>query len=276
MNYKGNDLKIFLDGTAIAGSKSCVVNLTADTIEISSPSQGNYRHYLPDRLKWEVTANALIPCPSFLSEGTELTVTSDISYSKQIIGKNEETGTADDIYFTICQYDQGVKVLESFSDAYDNSRFIDFVRARITHDFAGRNDIIWLFSTSGSDPFPEDWRSIWVDYFGRGVPTNTTAPWLFIGTYTNNVFKYGESQITSTMYAVPNGDTFDLINPEDTHILQDLLLHVGKTYQLQVGLTGKASDSMTGEAICTKCQITGTRGNLLTGSFLFKGTGALE
>lgn len=52
------------------------------------------------------------------------------------------------------------------------------------------------------------------------------------------------------------------------------ILRVGQTYTLRMyNRTGTLI--LLGQAICTTCKITATRGNLITGSFVFKGNGAL-
>ena len=52
------------------------------------------------------------------------------------------------------------------------------------------------------------------------------------------------------------------------------LLSVGTSYTIVMRDRTNTS-SVTGTAIMTTCKISATRGNLVTGSFVFKGTGAL-
>lgn len=52
------------------------------------------------------------------------------------------------------------------------------------------------------------------------------------------------------------------------------LLKVGTTYTIKVSGRG-ATGYLTGSAVMTTCKITANRGNLVTGSFAFKGSGAL-
>lgn len=52
------------------------------------------------------------------------------------------------------------------------------------------------------------------------------------------------------------------------------LLSVGTSYTIVMRDRTNTS-SVTGSAIMTTCKISATRGNLVTGSFVFKGTGAL-
>lgn len=57
--------------------------------------------------------------------------------------------------------------------------------------------------------------------------------------------------------------------------VKDNLLRVGQTYTLTMGVRGSETDRLTGTAICTQCQITGTVGNLAQGSIAFLGSGDL-
>lgn len=52
------------------------------------------------------------------------------------------------------------------------------------------------------------------------------------------------------------------------------LLNVGTSYTIVMRDRNNTS-SVSGSAIMTTCKISATRGNLVTGSFVFKGTGAL-
>lgn len=51
------------------------------------------------------------------------------------------------------------------------------------------------------------------------------------------------------------------------------LLKVGTTYTIKV--SGRGTGYVTGSAVLTTCKITANRGNLVTGSFAFRGSGAL-
>ena len=51
-------------------------------------------------------------------------------------------------------------------------------------------------------------------------------------------------------------------------------LQVGRVFAISFRLRG-SGEVLAGNALCERCKITGTRGNLATGSFVFRGTGAL-
>lgn len=52
-------------------------------------------------------------------------------------------------------------------------------------------------------------------------------------------------------------------------------LAVGTTYTLRFMNRSSSSDYVQGQAICTQCKITSSRGNLCNGTITFKGTGSL-
>ena len=61
----------------------------------------------------------------------------------------------------------------------------------------------------------------------------------------------------------------------ETESVEDDILTVGQTYTLNV-YDRLGWLILSGQAICTSCRITATKGNLIQGSFSFKGTGALN
>jgi hypothetical protein len=69
--------------------------------------------------------------------------------------------------------------------------------------------------------------------------------------------------------------TTQLVAYEGTPI-KDLIGKVGTAVKLTVHSRDLSSDALSGAAICAKCKITGTRGNLTQGSFTFEGNGPLS
>lgn len=60
MILHGDNLIIKLDGTAIAGAKSCRISVQAETIDTSSPSDGQWDTSIVGRKKWTVNTDHLI------------------------------------------------------------------------------------------------------------------------------------------------------------------------------------------------------------------------
>ena len=61
MVFKGNDLLISLDGVAIAGAKSCEIEVDCEFKATSSPESGKYRTYKAGRKTWSVRVSSLVP-----------------------------------------------------------------------------------------------------------------------------------------------------------------------------------------------------------------------
>ena len=60
MAINGNNIIIKKGGTAIAATKSNEITVDCETIEISSPSIGDWRSFIAGRKEWSVTTNFLI------------------------------------------------------------------------------------------------------------------------------------------------------------------------------------------------------------------------
>lgn len=60
MVIHGKDIIITVNGTAIAGAKSCEIQVQKDLIETSSPTSGNARTFIQGRYTWKLTTSHLI------------------------------------------------------------------------------------------------------------------------------------------------------------------------------------------------------------------------
>ena len=59
----GRDLIIKADGVAIAAAKTCTVRVSAGTIPVSSPDDGEWEHAIPGRKSWTCSTNHLVTDP---------------------------------------------------------------------------------------------------------------------------------------------------------------------------------------------------------------------
>ena len=80
-NYtmNGNKILIYAGSTLIAATKSHEIQTDCDLQEISSPSNGDWKAYIPGRKGWEVNVNYLVLADSNLADllniGTTYTLT---------------------------------------------------------------------------------------------------------------------------------------------------------------------------------------------------------
>ena len=57
----GRNLIIKVNGTAIAGARSCDINISGEEIEVASATQSKWRVFITGREEWSVTCNHLLP-----------------------------------------------------------------------------------------------------------------------------------------------------------------------------------------------------------------------
>jgi len=70
------------DGVAIAGAKSCELNVQCDAIEKASQTSGRWREFLPGRLEWSLTTGHLVPVNTLMTHK----ITSEWRDGKSIFG----------------------------------------------------------------------------------------------------------------------------------------------------------------------------------------------
>ena len=61
MAIHGRNLIIKVNGTAIAGAKSCEINIDSEELETASPTQGTWREFIAGRKEWSVSCGHLLP-----------------------------------------------------------------------------------------------------------------------------------------------------------------------------------------------------------------------
>jgi predicted secreted protein len=57
----GKNLIIKVNGTAIAGARSCDINISGEEIEAASVTQSKWREFITGREEWSMTCNHLLP-----------------------------------------------------------------------------------------------------------------------------------------------------------------------------------------------------------------------
>lgn len=63
MNILGRNLIIKVDGLAVAAARSCEISVEAETIEVASPSTGEWRSFIAGRKSWSVSCSYLVQAP---------------------------------------------------------------------------------------------------------------------------------------------------------------------------------------------------------------------
>ena len=79
MAILGNNILIYRNGTAIAGTVSNEIQSGAELIEISSPTSGEWKEYIAGRKEWSANVNFLVlqneDSLNLLTVGTNYTLT---------------------------------------------------------------------------------------------------------------------------------------------------------------------------------------------------------
>lgn len=97
MAFLGKNLMILKNTTGstyaavVAGARSCDVNVEGDQIETSSPSDGQWRHYIAGRKGWSITVGYLMSVGTFPTEAEMVNTTVTIRVSD---GTVQMQGTA--------------------------------------------------------------------------------------------------------------------------------------------------------------------------------------
>ena len=84
MAKNGNDIIIYRGSTLLAGVKSNDITTKADTIEVSSPTNGQYSDHIPGRKEWSVNVSYLILADADLLELLNV----GTIYTLKICGRN--------------------------------------------------------------------------------------------------------------------------------------------------------------------------------------------
>ena len=93
MAINGNNILIYVDNSAVAGTRSNEIQSGADVIEIASPDTGAWKAFIAGRKEWSLTSSWLVTSSAdvkrLLQVGTTVTI--------RIIGRGDNkgmTGTA--------------------------------------------------------------------------------------------------------------------------------------------------------------------------------------
>lgn len=90
MALNGNNILVYLNGTAIAGSTTADAQNTVDLVEIGSPlSSGQWKQYIKKRKTWSVTVNFLV----LQYSGVRDLLKVGDSYTLKIRGRNSSDST---------------------------------------------------------------------------------------------------------------------------------------------------------------------------------------
>lgn len=280
---QGRNLIIAINGSTIAAAKSCTVDVQADTIKVSSPTDGAWEHIIAGRKSWQVQTSHLMPnvmqrypvieasTKAWNEDGTSAQVTA---------GGRQFAVTATKGITAMCLRIVNGQWQNVWSQTYDTQDADELAALIQNIDYVGEvNDVRVL---TGVDAFtinsalqakiasalniPEENIPI-----ASGHGTFTAIGSMKTGTH--GICCYAQGQVGAAhckVYYVD--DTILSIG----NLLKTYIGKVGTEVTLRMQVDGFGADYVTGQALVTAFKSQGSIGNLLTGAFTFKGNGPLS
>ena len=284
---QGRNLIIAINGSTIAAAKSCSVDVQADTIKVSSPTDGEWEHNIAGRKSWQVQTSHLMP--NNRDQFTTVTASSpawgkDGVPTVTIGAASFASSAARGLHLMRLHKVNGAWRLDTtVYDTYsDDTAITNMVDAITAGDSTwGEDEIICICSYDSwrlTEPIRTKISTVLqvpLDEISLATsPTNKQVA--IIGTRGNGSRGIGltsEAAVAGTHVSAWYGE--NKIQVPAT-ILKNHIGKVGTEVTLRMQIDGNGTDYVTGQAIVTAFKSQGSIGNLLTGAFTFKGNGPLQ
>lgn len=278
MILHGTNLVISAGGSALAASKSCTIDVAADEIKISTPHDNMWENVMAGRRSWSISTSHLL-----VAGDVDAAITASVDRSGSTVTTGNATYTAPGKGLNFLRIDAStytpIGTWENFN-TYDDPegegdrmvQFIDnigteFLAAIVSHEGFGLTkqlrDIIANYMLVSLDDVP------------IGADDGALVVIGGDGTVDLGVTSYGASNgadvkgHASTMLYMADGWSAPY-SP-----LRESVEKVGQIFDIRVQVEGLPFDVLTGKALCKSYRVTGSRGNLIQGSFAWKGAGPL-
>lgn len=286
MKLLGKNLVVSAGGSILAASKSCTLNIEAESIETSSVTDGQWRHYRPGRKQWTVSTNHLLEAGTW-----PLTVeAASVGYnpiSRQRLDSCVKVGTNvayhhNRGYAIYCVNEDGtISRLQTF-DAYDSETVCSQMADYLNDSAPDKVLVIITFDAYRINEELKEAISSNLKVDMSGVPSAISRSALVvIGSKiadSNTGIVAFQSHINNEYGAVAYAK-LNLANNTQPATFTPLRNHVatiGQIVDISLQVDGLGRDRVHGTALCEKIKVNAAQGNLITGEFSFKGTGALE
>lgn len=280
---QGRNLIIAINGSTIAAAKSCSVDVQADTINVSSPTDGEWEHIIAGRKSWQVQTSHLMPnvmqrypvieasTIAWNEDGTKALVTA--------AGRQFPVTALKGITLMCLRIVNGQwqNVWSSTYDTEDADELDDLINAI---DYYGEtNDVRVL---TGVDAFTINSALQAKIASALNIPIENIPIASWHGTFTaigsmkegtHGICCYAQGQVGA---AHCKAYYFDNSIISIANLLKTYIGKVGTEVTLRMQVDGYGNDYVTGQAIVSAFKSQGSIGNLLTGSFTFKGSGPLS
>lgn len=278
---------ISVGGSVLAASKSCSVDVEADTIKVSDPTDGQWEHSIAGRKSWKVTSNHLVPNiqQGYFSKveavGGEWFKTA--AYSK-VGGLVTQAARQYGVTFQVFRYSNGAWQLlknQNYDTVNDNAAAAAFAYDVADYGLPTDLRIVLTYDTTIITSAMRDAIHTALNIPVADIPLAETASQLSmaaIGSMSTgsqgiclSTLDVGGKAHVSAYFDGSAGKVVSLRSA-----FKDMVSKVGNTYSLRMQVDGYGSDCLTGNAICKQLKVTASVGNLLQGSFQFEGNGPLQ
>ena len=289
MIIPGKDLIILADGVPLAASRSCNIDVDAEIIKVSNPTDGSWRHIITGLKSWKVSTNHLLKSASGIDGFVEAVAYAHNGVSTpaaSYVRTRQGTSYVPSRGLTVFIMDSMPPYIESYFldfDTYgDNQQSAEQEMERMADFLLGLTEESGPLAVVSSDAFGmngtlrsaiETMLHVDLSMVENGRSRGALAA---IGGYNM------EKGVVGYVPAVGNvgGTTYSRLylrqdNPVTDTPMKSMLAQVGTTVQMQIKVEGFVNDILQGSAICRSCRITGTNGNLAQGAFSWEGTGPL-
>lgn len=294
MVIHGKDLIILANGTPLAASKSCTIDIDVEAIKVSDATDGQWEHNIAGRKSWDVTTNHLV-LSSHLVDDT--IVAKAFAHDGISIPFNSFVSTKGG---TVSFGGRGLNVVRFRTHApyIPNANVVNYDTygddATGAEEEAERLDD-WLNNTYADldDHYPI--AIVSYDAFGMfGFLRNTIESTLSVDMSVVPLERSRGALVVIGCYDWDAGmmcyvPPIDVSGssaqtkmhlyggvPATDHAVKDMLQKAGQQFDLRWQTEGMVFDTMHGKALCKQAKITATKGNLIAGSFKWVGNGKLE
>lgn len=285
---KGDNLIISLNGTALVAAKTCTINVKGGQLPIATPNSGQWDEYIPAKKGWSISTGQFL-----LPGGYNNIVT---AYSAGFDGNNGQYVTVTTLHGIFRANTRGMYIVTSTNGTTFNSNVFDSYAAKdydsycngiatiindldlslykivaiVTCDAFAMNDTLKLsihakFNVPVADIATGKTRDALAIIGGSDVLQSVIA---YTPQIVSHSLAYGGTAAT-TLFLDRNG--LDV----RTTPLKNSIAMVNQKVRLSVRVDGLPFDVVEGYAICKEFKVTGSKGNILNGSFEFLGTGPL-
>lgn len=279
MIVHGRNLIIKAGGVAIAGAKSCTIDVKCEEIEVTGPMSGMWKQFIAGRRSWGINTSGLVV--SKVSDTVEVYSYNMISQGYLSINGEHFYGEGPGFTF-IGLLQEGDEL--NFDDMFTYD--LQMPSGDLDQDFSTYIDM-YKPSTHPS--------CIFISQKGQ-IKSRDQKVWTSIKNAYGIMFATPSTghNTSFALYHTPESGTIFKMNYQGGKVgfihdyfagalvnsgasLKQAIEQVGGLVELSAVVRGTNGEdvAVAGQAICTKFRSAGTVGNLLQGSFEFQGTGPL-